>query len=95
MKEALSSSETPFLTRVTRRKIRKDDILHSHRRENLKSYCVLLVCCVLLLYYCHRAKTKLQLNIHLMIEVDAVSETSHVRNVYNTMNSVKHEMYVK
>jgi hypothetical protein len=23
---------------------------------------VLLVCCVLLLYYCHRAKTQLQLN---------------------------------
>jgi hypothetical protein len=41
MMEALHSSETSVLTTVAWHNIPEDVILHSHRRENLKSYIAL------------------------------------------------------
>jgi hypothetical protein len=41
MMEAIRSSETSAVTEVTRRHIKENGILHSHRRENLKSYIAL------------------------------------------------------
>jgi hypothetical protein len=41
--EALCSSETLVLARGTRRNIPEEAILHSHRRDNLRSYKAILV----------------------------------------------------
>jgi hypothetical protein len=41
MMEVIRTSETSDLTRAARRNIPEDGILHSYRRENLKSYIVL------------------------------------------------------
>jgi hypothetical protein len=41
MIEAIHSYETSVITRFTQHYIRQDDILHSHRRENFKSYIAL------------------------------------------------------
>jgi hypothetical protein len=43
MMEALHSSEILDLIRATQRNIPEDAILHSHRRENLKSYNIIII----------------------------------------------------
>jgi hypothetical protein len=48
MNEALSSTQMSVLTRATRHNITEVTILHSHRRENLKSYINKICLCVFL-----------------------------------------------
>jgi hypothetical protein len=43
LRRGLSSSETSVLTRATWRNILEDTILHSHHRENLKSYIISVI----------------------------------------------------
>jgi hypothetical protein len=41
MKEVIRFSEASVLTRTTLRNIPEDGMIHSHRRENLKTYIAL------------------------------------------------------
>jgi hypothetical protein len=66
--EVIRSIETSVLTRVTRRNIPEDGILHSHRRENIKSY-IALISWVL---YLRRNVSPVRYELNLYIPEDVI-----------------------
>jgi hypothetical protein len=87
LKEAPNSSETSVLTRATWRNIPEDAILHSHLRENLKSYQNERDCCkVLNVYWKIILKFLLE---NKKVEEDEVGRTcgtnGEKRNVYRLL----------
>jgi hypothetical protein len=75
-KEAPGSSETSVLTRATRRNNPEHTILHSHRRENLKSYILLGIRSVRLLLVAASVVPSSQFLVTLIKGVLSSSETS-------------------
>jgi hypothetical protein len=87
--EALSVSERSVLTRATRRNIAEDDILHSHRREYLKSYIGLTGCAL----YRRRNVSPVSYELGFYIPEDDILHSHRHENVNSYIALIAWDLY--
>jgi hypothetical protein len=84
MMEAISSYETFLHTRAIRRNIPEDDILHNHRRENLKSYLTLTGW----ILYWRRSVSPVKYELGFYISEDGILHSHRCKNFKSYMRAI-------
>jgi hypothetical protein len=77
MMEAIYSSETSVIIRATCHHIPEDGILHSHRRENLKSYIALTGWAL----QQRRNVSPVRYELNIYISKDGILHSHHCENI--------------
>jgi hypothetical protein len=83
-RRTLRSSDTPVLTRATRRHIPEEGILQTHRRENLKSYIALTGCAL----YRKRNMSPVRYELGFYIPEDGILQSHGRENLKSYIHKI-------